>query len=260
MKEHQFYAAAQAIREARETGQKIARISERFAIHNLQDAYSVANINTEFALARNQRIVGKKIGLTSKAVQAQLGVDQPDFGMLFDDMEYLDQDQIPTHRLLQPKAEAEVAFIVAKDFPVHRPSWSEFLNCLGHALAAIEIVDSVIEDWDITLADTIADNASCGLYVLAQQPKALTDIDFEALTMQLLKNGEIVSTGHGAACMGNPLRAAWWLACTMAEQGQSLKAGEVILSGALGPMVNIQKGDRLEAEIGALGKVCCEFI
>lgn len=260
MTDNKFYAAAQTIRHARETGQSIARISENFNIQNMQEAYAVARLNTETNIANGRRIVGKKIGLTSKAVQAQLGVDQPDFGMLFDDMEYLDQDQIPSARLLQPKAEAEVAFIVGKDFPAHRPSWTEFLSCMGHALAAIEIVDSVIEHWNISLVDTIADNASCGLYVLSQQPIALTDVNFVELPMQLLKNGEVVSTGQGAACLGNPLRATWWLACTMAEQGQSLKAGEVILSGALGPMVSIQKGDVLEAQIGALGTVCCELI
>lgn len=258
--ENKIIAAAIALRHARKGGESIGRISESFEIHTMEDAYAVAEVNTSHAVAKGKRIVGKKVGLTSKAVQSQLGVDQPDFGILFDDMEYLHQAKIPSVRLLQPKAEAEVAFIVGKDLPQHRPTWAEFLACMAYALPAIEIVDSAITDWQITLADTIADNASCGVYVLGNQPVTIGQINFAELGMQLTKNHEIVSVGSGAACLEHPLRAAWWLATTMAERGQCLKAGEVILSGALGPMVTIQKGDVIEAKIGNLGSVSCQIV
>ena len=255
-----FEQAAFALRAARQNGQPIARISESFEIQSLEEAYAVAEINRAYAVSQGQRIVGKKVGLTSKAVQTQLGVDQPDFGILFADMEYLDQAKIPAQRLMQAKAEAEIAFIVAKDLPSHSPTWAEFLSCIDYALAAIEIVDSAIADWKITLVDTVADNASCGVYVLGNQPVAVGSVDFASLGMQLTKNGEIVSVGSGSACLDHPLRAAWWLAKTMAQRGQSLKAGEIILSGALGPMVAIEQGDVIEARIGLLGSVSCQLV
>lgn len=252
--------AAQAIRAARTARRTIPRISETHGITGLDQAYAVAEINTKARLAEpGRRIIGLKVGLTSKAVQQQLGVDQPDFGLLFDDMEYLDGDAIPMQRLIQPKVEAEVAFVVGRDLGGQKPTWGEFLNAMACALPALEIVDSVVQDWKITLVDTVADNASSGLYVLGQQPVALGALDFGSLRMQMAVNGAVCSEGTGAACLGHPLRAAYWLACTMAERGQGLRAGEVVLSGALGPMVPVAAGDRVLATIGALGTVSCHF-
>jgi 2-keto-4-pentenoate hydratase len=192
-------------------------------------------------------------------VQTQLGVDQPDFGILFDDMEILNGQNVPTSRLIQPKVEAEVAFVVGKDVPGKTPSWSEFLACIAYALPAIEIVDSAIIDWKISLVDTVADNASSALYVLGDQPVALGALSLGEIGMQMSKAGHVVSIGTGAACLGHPLRAAYWLARTMAERGQGLRAGEVILSGALGPMVPVLAGDLIHAQIGALGSVSCRM-
>ena len=146
-------AAALALREARAQRRPIAPVSASHGIAGLEAAYAVAEINTRARLASGRRIVGKKVGLTSKAVQQQLGVDQPDFGMLFDDMELLDGQDVPIARLLQPKVEAEVAFVVGRDLAGPAPSWAEFLACLAYALPAIEIVDSAIADWKITLVD-----------------------------------------------------------------------------------------------------------
>lgn len=253
-------AAALALRQARASGVPIAQISQTHQIQGLVEAYQVAELNTQAKVLSGGRIIGKKVGLTSKAVQAQLGVDQPDFGILFDDMEFMDGDVIPMSRLIQPKAEAEVAFVVGRDLTGVIPSWSEFLASLAYALPALEIVDSAITDWKITLEDTVADNASCGLYVLGNQPSPIGQHALAELGLQLDKNGQTVSVGSGAACLGHPLRAAWWLARTMAERGQGLRAGEVILSGALGPMVNISAGDILHARIGGLGSVSCRVI
>lgn len=253
-------AAAAAVLKARRNRQAIGRISESHGIAGLDAAYAVAEINTRAQLAEGRRIVGIKVGLTSRAVQQQLGVDQPDFGILLDDMEFLNGQDIPMSRLLQPKVEAEVAFVMGRDLAGEAPSYGEFLASLAYALPAIEIVDSVIADWKITLVDTVADNASSGLFVLGDQPVTIGSLSLGDLGMQMDKNGQAVSTGAGSACLGHPLRAAFWLAKTMAARGSSLRAGQVILSGALGPMVPVAAGDLVQAQIGALGKVACRMI
>ncbi len=253
-------AAAEALRQARQSRQTIAPISQSYQVSGLDEAYAVAQMNTEYKLNQGARIIGKKVGLTSKVVQQQLGVNQPDFGILFDDMEYLDGDSVPVSQLLQPKIEAEIAFILAKDLSGHAPSWGEFLAALAYAVPALEIVDSAIQDWKITLEDTVADNASCGLYVLGNQPVAIGMVNFAETGMQLDVNGETLSIGCGSACLGHPLKAAWWLARTMAERGINLKAGEVILSGALGAMVNVKAGDIVTARIGSLGIISCQLV
>jgi 2-keto-4-pentenoate hydratase len=253
--------AALALRTARTLRQPIAPISQRLGIDSLDAAYAVAEINTQARLAEpGRRVIGKKVGLTSRVVQQQLGVDQPDFGMLFDDMEYLSGADLPMSRLMQPKVEAEVAFVVGRDLTASVPSWSEFLLAVAYALPALEIVDSAIADWKISLADTVADNASCGLYVLGDQPVALGMLGLDALGMRMRIGGQTMATGGGAACLGHPLRAAYWLACTMGVHGHGLREGEVILSGALGPMVPVAAGDVVHAEIGALGSVSCRMV
>lgn len=252
--------AAEALTQARSNRCAIPRVSETFGIAGLDAAYAVAEFNTRARLHGGRRIVGLKVGLTSKAVQQQLGVDQPDFGILFDDMEYLNADEVPMARLLQPKVEAEVAFVVGRDVQGSAPTYSEFLACLSHALPAIEIVDSAIADWKITLVDTVADNASAGLYVLGDQPIDIGALSLGEIGMRMTNNGHTVSIGTGAACLGHPLRAAYWLAQTMAKRGQGLRSGQVILSGALGPMVPVTTGDLVLASIGALGEVSCKMV
>jgi len=252
-------AAAAALRAARESRRPIAQVSATHGIATLEDAYAVAAINTQARLDQGARLSGLKVGLTSVAVQKQLGVDQPDFGLLFADMEYLDGDEVPMSRLIQPKVEAEVAFVVGHDLRQAAPTWAEFLQALAFALPALEIVDSAIQDWKITLVDTVADNASSALYVLGTQPVALGALDLAALPMRMHVNDALVSQGTGAACLGHPLRAAYWLARTMAARGQPLRAGQVVLSGALGPMGVLRAGDRVQADLGALGRVACHM-
>ena len=251
-------AAARALHEARRLRRPIAPISGRFGISGIDAAYAVAEINTRARIAAGRRVVGKKVGLTSRAVQQQLGVDQPDFGVLFDDMEFLDGDTVPAGWLTQPKVEAEVAFVVGRELRHEAPSYGEFLASLDCALPAIEIVDSAIADWKIGLADTVADNASSALYVLGHQPVAIGRLTGE-LGMQMSLNGAVVSVGSGAACLGHPLRAAFWLARTMAARGQPLHEGELILSGALGPMAPVKAGDGVQARIGGLGSCSVRF-
>lgn len=251
--------AAEALWQSRETQTPIARISATYGIEGIENAYAVAAVNTRRRVVQGDRIVGKKVGLTSQSVQQQLGVDQPDFGILFGSMEYLDGEDVPMSRLIQPKAEAEIAFVVGRDLRSEKPSWSEFLSVLAYALPALEIVDSAIANWQLTLVDTVADNASCGLYVLGNQPQTIVQVSLADIGMQLTLNGQRVSVGTGAACLGHPLRAAYWMACMMASRGEGLMAGEVILSGALGPMVSIQQGDVLRAQIGGMGSVSCRI-
>ena len=251
--------AAQALMTARGSRQPIARISETYGVEGLDAAYAVAEINTRLRIEEGARVIGKKVGLTSKAVQAQLGVDQPDFGILFDDMEYLDGAEVPMSRLIQPKAEAEVAFLVGRDLNVANPTYGEFLNALAYAVPALEIVDSAIENWKLTLVDTVADNASCGVYVLGNQPVAISDVSLGDIGLQMNVNGVTASVGSGSACLGHPLRAAYWLAQVMAQRGEGLKAGEVILSGALGPMVAVNAGDQIDVNVGDLGRVSCRM-
>lgn len=259
MNQDSILAAAAALRQARRTRVPIARISETYGIAGAEAAYAVARTNIDRDLAEGRRISGKKIGLTSVAVQQQLGVDQPDYGVLFADFEYLSGSDVDAGRLIQPKAEGEIAFVVGRDLNDECLSWGRFLHGLEYALPAIEIVDSAIQDWKLTLVDTVADNASCGVYVLGLEPKAITAVDFGLSGMDFRKNGQTVSLGSGAACMGNPLLAGWWLAKTMQRLGDPLKAGDVILSGALGPMFPIGVNDHLQVCIAGLGTVECRI-
>ena len=252
--------AAEALRQARANRCACDPISSQFGIASLSDAYAVQEINTGCALREGRRIVGRKIGLTSKAVQQQLGVDQPDFGMLFADMEVPDGGSIDCDKLIQPKAEGEIAFVLGRDLPHRDTTLSELLKAVEYVVPAIEIVDSAIKNWNISLTDTIADNASSALYVLGKQPTRLSGLDLRLEGMLLEKNGTQASIGLGAACMGDPLDACLWLARTMAEVGRPLREGDAILSGALGPMTPVIGGDAVFVRFTRLGEVRCSFV
>ncbi|MGL4317610.1 MAG: 2-keto-4-pentenoate hydratase [Pseudomonas sp.] len=252
--------AAAALAQARQERVPCAQISARFGIDTLSGAYAVQEINTQRALEQGRRLVGRKIGLTSLAVQQQLGVDQPDFGMLFADMEVADGGEIDCSQLIQPKAEGEIAFVLGRDLPNVDTTLAELISAVDYLLPAIEIVDSAIADWKITLADTVADNASSALYVLGKQPTKLAALDLRLEGMLLEKNRKQAAIGVGAACLGNPLDACLWLARTMAEVGRPLQAGDVLLSGALGPMTPVVAGDHLHLRLTRLGEVSCRFV
>ena len=174
-------------------------------------------------------------------------------------MECHDGQAIDSTRLIQPKAEGEIAFVLGRDLPDPDTTLGELLRAVDHVLPALEIVDSAIEDWKITLVDTVADNASSGLYVLGKTPVSLHGLDLALEGMLLEKNGAQAAIGVGAACMGNPLDACLWLARTMALAGRPLQAGDVLLSGALGPMVPVVAGDSLRLRLTRLGEVSCRF-
>ena len=216
-------------------------------------AYAVQAINTALWQAEGRRIVGRKVGLTAKAVQAQLGVDQPDFGVLFTDMQIADGGVLRATDVLQPKAEAEVAIVLARDIDNPEATAEDMFAAVDYATAAIEIVDSRIAGWKITFADTVADNGSSAFFVLSDERKPLDSLDLYTCGMALEVNGALVSLGAGAACLGHPLEAGAWLARTLAAAGDPLRAGDIVMTGALGPMVAITPGDRVVARIGGLG-------
>lgn len=222
-------------------------------------AYAVQERITKRWTAEGRRIVGRKVGLTSAAVQAQLGVDSPDFGVLFADMAVPDGGEIPAGTVMQVRAEAEVALVLEDELTHERHTVADLIRAVAFALPAIEVVGSRIRDWDITLADTVADNASSGMYVLGNRPARLTDVDLRLCGMVMERRGEQVSTGTGAACLGHPLNAALWLADTAVRLGRPLRAGDTILTGALGPMVTPAPGDVLEARVEGLGDVRVAF-
>lgn len=226
--------------------------------NDIPAAYAVQNLLTADGLARGRVIVGHKIGLTSPAVQKQLGVDQPDSGVLFADMEVGNSGTVAPGRLLQPKVEAEIAFILATDL-VDDLSDEAIRAAAGVAVPAIEIVDSRIRDWSIGIVDTVADNGSSALFVLGDARVPVADIDVVTRTMQLTEDGAVVSSGRGSDCLGSPLNALQWLARTSRDNGAPLRAGHIVLSGALGPMVAAKSGSTYVTTIDGVGSVEVSF-
>jgi 2-keto-4-pentenoate hydratase len=245
---------------AYESGVAIPPLRERaLPLGDVVAAYQVQKEMTTHWLTQGRRLVGAKIGLTNKAVQSVFKVFQPDFGVLFADMAVPDGDIVDLSRLIQPRVEAEIAFVMREDLPHKEVTSVDVIRATDHILPAIEIVDSRITGWDISIVDTVADNASSGLYALGTTPTALSKVDLRLCGMVLEHQGEPVSVGAGAACLGNPLNAVTWLASTVARRGAPLRAGDVVLSGALGPMVAVTPGAMYEARISGLGSVRVGF-
>ena len=251
--------AAQRLREAGETHRPCAPIRDLIEPTDVASAYAVQEINTKYWLGKGRRLIGRKIGLTSPAVQKQLGVDQPDFGLLFDDMLAAEDRPIPFATLMQPKVEAEIAIVLKKALTRAHNSAADVADATDYAVAAIEVVGSRIANWDIRLADTIADNASSSHFVVGARKMKLSDFDIVNCAMTMWRGTETVSTGSGSACMGNPLNAAAWLADAMVKYGRPLQPGDVVMTGALGPMAAVGPGDAVEAKIEGLGRVRALF-
>ena len=237
----------------------IARLAESSGTPALDIAYRIQEDQTARRMQAGGRLVGRKIGLTSKAVQQQLGVDSPDYGALFADMAIGDGEPIDWNRTHQPKAEAEIALVLERDLPHAINTVADIISATAYALPAIEVVGSRIANWDIRLVDTVADNASSGLFVLGSRPVLLRDLDLIRCGMVMECRGDQVSVGAGSACLGNPLNAAVWLANTMTRLGSPLRAGDVVLTGALGPMAAAKPGDVFTAHIEGLGSVTAIF-
>jgi 2-keto-4-pentenoate hydratase len=219
----------------------------------------VQAINVARRVEAGRHIIGRKIGLTSASVQAQLGVDQPDFGVLLDDMWCAPDRSVDLAPLLQPKAEAEIAFVLSQDVLDPQVDGATIRSYVDNAAAAIEIVDSRIDGWDITIADTIADNASSGLFALGRTAVPLSELEPREVEMTMSLNGAVVSMGDGAQCLGDPLAALAWLARTAIDFGAPLRIGDVVLSGALGPMLPVQPGDAVSIHMSGLGELRVQF-
>ena len=242
-------AFADALYQARKTCTAIAPLVSDAPSLTVKDAYAIQDINVRRSVADGAQIVGRKIGLTSKSVQKQLGVDEPDFGVLFDKCRVMPGGVVETKQLLQPMVEVEIAFVMAKPIDQVGLDLDQVAVAVDHASAAIEIVDSAIADWKISLVDTVADNASSGLFVLGDDRRKLDAIDLDLGGMELTNRNQQVSVGVAAACLGNPLHAVKWLAEKMIELERPLDAGDIVLSGALGPMVPAVAGDEFIARV-----------
>ncbi len=249
--------AAERLRQARESLEPCKPLSSEFEFGEA-DAYAIQRENVDRRIAGGAARVGWKVGLTSDAIQKWLNVTEPDFGALLSDMVVPDGHVIERSRLIQPRAEGEIAFVLNRDLGGGATA-ADVLAATEFVLPAIEIVDSRIANWKIKWADTVADNASSGMLVLGSKPVSARGLDLRLVGMKLSKNGAIVSTGAGAACLGSPVNAVAWLARTLARLGGALSAGDVVLSGALGPITPVEAGDWLDLSISTLGDVSCRF-
>ncbi len=248
-------AEAAARLRAAYKGTPIAPLRDVLAPTAGETAYAIQRFNTGYWLREGRRVVGHKIGLTAETVQRQLGVNQPDCGVLFDDMLVADGGELNGSVMIQPKAEAEVALVLARDLDQPKATLHDVLAATAYVLPAIEIVDSRIADWKITFADTVADNASSAYFVLGCEPRLPAGLDLRTCGMVLEADGRVASTGVGAACLEHPLNAAAWLARVKSQSGEPLRAGDIVLTGALGPMISIVQGTQMRATIGGLGTV-----
>lgn len=233
----------------------IGPVTQRYPGMDVADAYAIQQVNLARRLAGGRTLIGHKIGLTSKPMQTLLGVDEPDFGYILDDMVVPDGASVARDRFCAPRVEPEVAFLLGK--PLRGPGITVAdVRAATEAVAvALEIVDSRIADWKIGIVDTIADNASSGLFVLGNDPRKLETLDLHTSPMVMESNGKLVSSGYGAACLGHPVNAVWWLAKVMVERGRPLLAGDIVLSGALGPIVTAVWNTVVQANIEGIGSV-----
>lgn len=258
-------AIADALWQAQESRTAIAPVAKAIQAltpkgqSTLQTAYEIQRLNVQRQLNSGGRLIGRKIGLTSTVVQQQLGVGEPDFGALFAHMAYGCSQELDSSAWIQPKIEAEVALVLQRDLCAERHSFADLISATAYVLPAIEIVDSRIADWNISLLDTVADNASSAALVLGSTPVSLSKVELARCGMVMSRRGDQISVGAGAACLGNPLNAAVWLADTMVRLGTPLQAGDILLTGALGPMATVQAGDAVSVDIEGIGRVNTHF-
>ena len=241
--------------QAERSREPIAPLTAAYPGIDVVDAYEIQLINIRQRVAEGARVLGHKVGLSSKAMQQMMGVDEPDYGHLLDEMEVFEDTPVKAGRYLYPRVEVEVGFILAADLPGADCTEDDVLAGTEALVPSIELIDTRITDWKIALCDTIADNASSGLYVVGASPKKLDGLELRLCGMVMDEGGDEVSVGAGAACLGDPLSATLWLAKTMAKVGRPLKTGDTVMSGALGPMVAVKRGEVYEARISGLGSV-----
>ncbi len=248
--------------EALESQKTITPFTDRDIDITLDDAYYISLRMLENRLEKNgEKVVGKKIGVTSKVVQEMLGVHRPDFGFLTNTMEYPNNSNVSVaDKLIQPRAEAEIGFKLNKDLKGPGVTEQDVLDATDYIMPCFEIVDSRINDWKIKIQDTVADNASCGVYALGEETADPRTLDLPNLKVVVKKNGEFLSEGKGSAVQGNPLTAVAWLANTLGEYGIPFLAGEVILSGSLVPLEPVKAGDKMEMELEGVGSCAINFV
>lgn len=247
--------------EALRSQRSVTPLIERYPTITIDDAYYISLRMLNRRLADGEAVVGKKIGVTSAVVQQMLGVHQPDFGFLTDAMTFAEGVDVPiAGHLIQPKAEAEIGFRLKQDLQGPGVTEADVLAATECIMPCFEIVDSRIDNWRIAIQDTVADNASCGVYVLGGDEVDPREYDLAALHIRVWKNGEFLSEGFGSAVQGNPLTAVAWLANTLGRFGIPFKAGEVILSGSLVPLEPVQAGDKLRMELVGIGSASVNFI
>ncbi len=261
IKEQTIQAMGDELYQAMLNRVAIPPLTEREPDMTIEDAYHVSLRMVERRVAAGETIVGKKIGVTSKAVMNMLNVHQPDFGYLTDKMVYGNGDEMPiSEQLIAPRAEGEIAFVLKQDLEGPGITAADVLRATDFVMPCFEIVDSRIKDWKIKIQDTIADNASCGLLVLGDKRVDPRKLDLSTVGMVVEKNGELLSTGAGAAALGSPINCIVWLANTLGRLGVSLKAGELILSGSLVPLEPVVAGDFMRVTIGSIGSASVRFV
>jgi 2-keto-4-pentenoate hydratase len=254
--------AAERLREARRTGKGCAPVRDLIGATDIDAAYDVQMIQVQTALGRGRELIGSKVGLTAAAVQAQFGVHQPDFGVLFDHMLVRQGEPIDRATLIAPRIEAEVVFHLDTDLINEEISEVDVILGSDWVAPAFEIVDSRIVDWDLTITDTIADNASSGLFVIGADRTPTRELGLDGLAslrMRMRQDGRQVSEGTGIACLGNPALATAWLARELTRRGMPLRKGDLVLSGALGPMVAVTTDCTFSADFGDFGTVSATF-
>ena len=253
-------ACAEELYTALRKQRTVEPLRKRFPDLTIDDAYAISLGMLAKRLNDGERIVGKKIGVTSRAVQDMLGVHQPDFGFLTDFMEVPDRGNVRiSGSMIQPRAEAEIALILKSGLRGPGVTPADVLAATAAIVPCFEIVDSRIADWDIGIVDTVADNASCGVFVLGEMRADPDKFDLAALHCRVWKNGEPLSEGYGSAVQGSPLASVAWLANTLGAYGVTLDAGEIILSGSLVPLEWARPGDRFRMSLGGIGDAEISF-
>ncbi len=256
---------AERLWNAQITGTPCSPLTDDYPELTVEDAYEIQGINLERRMneeglfGAKARMVGRKIGITSLPIQEWLGVTEPDFGGLLDDMDVPNGGKADMSKLVQPRVEGEIAFVLKKCLLGPGISAAQVIAATDFILPSIEIIGSRLKDWKFKIQDTVADNAAASMFVLGSQPARLEDYDLRTIGMTLRYNGSVVSTGAGAACLGNPVNAVTWLVNKLGEFGTTLNTGDVILSGALGPVQAVKEGDHVSVQIGMMGEVSVSF-
>jgi len=258
MTPQQLEQAARSLAHAYETRSPIDPVSATWEM-TVEDAYAVQELQVRRWVSEGAVVKGHKVGLTSRAMQRMLGVDQPDYGHLLDSMILPSGERIDAGRFLQPRVEPEIAFVLARDLDGPGVSTADVLRATDFVVAALELIDSRIRDWKISLPDTIADNASSGAVVLASRPVNAGSVDLRLAGCTLHRNGALVATGAGGAVLGDPVRAVAWLANIRGAMGRSLRAGDVVLPGSCTAAVPVSPGDSVRAEFAGIGAVHVSF-